>query len=370
MEYERVMAEVDLSALVHNMREITKTLPEGTRIMAVVKADAYGHGAVPVAGALAEAGVDALGVAICEEGVALRESGISIPILILGGVSKEGARQAILHKLTQTVFNLRQAETISEAASALCKNAEVHVKIDSGMARLGFLPDDQGMLDIMLACRMPGILPTGIFSHFAFSDGDSAYTARQYRRFLQAVDNLEKQGQTFLCKHISNSGAILNEPDLSLDMVRAGIILYGVRPPEKHGLDVRPVLSLKSRLVQVNRIKAGESVGYNRTYVTCRETLVGVVPVGYADGYSRLHSNRGTVLIRGRLAPIIGNICMDMFMVDVTEIEGAEAGDEAVLIGRQGALEITAGDLAELTGTIGYEVLCKIGGRVPRKYIN
>lgn len=363
-------AEVDLAAIEHNVRQAIKAVGDTVKVMAVVKANAYGHGLVPVAKAARRAGASSFGVAIPEEGVALRAAGIEEPILILAEVAHEAVPLVIDSGLTATVFSLGSARALSDAAMRRDKTVRVHVKVDTGMNRVGLTPEGTPALINELR-RMPGLDIEGIFTHFAEADNPaSGYTADQLGRFTALLEELEAAGICPPVKHAANSAGVYLYPESHFDMVRVGISLYGLHPSEatKGTVDLRPALSLKARLSFIKNVARGEGVSYGRTYRAPRDTVIATVPAGYGDGYSRLLSNRAEVLIGGRKYPAVGNICMDQFMVDVGPGATAAVGDEVVLIGRQGAEEITADEIAALLGTINYEVVCMINGRVPRVY--
>ncbi|MEW6408851.1 MAG: alanine racemase [Nitrospirota bacterium] len=364
-------AEINLEALSHNLAEVRRMI--GNRgILAVVKASAYGHGAVPVAKRLELERVEAFGVAIFEEGIELREGGISKPIIVLTGLNHDEVESAIHHNLTPVVYNLDSARYISEISDRLGRKTNIHVKVDTGMGRLGFRVDD-AVDAILKISGFNSINIEGILTHFADADlADKEYANLQVKLFREVVDKLSKYGIDIPLHHAANSAAIIDYEPALFDMVRPGIMLYGYFPSNevRRRVDLKPVLSLKSKVISLKRVPAGTSISYGRTFITRRESLIAGIPLGYADGYSRLLSNNGEVLIRGKRAPVAGRICMDIFMADVTDIDGVSEGDEVVLIGKQGNEQITADDIALRTGTISYEVLCSISYRVPRIYIN
>ncbi|MCL6471462.1 MAG: alanine racemase [Firmicutes bacterium] len=363
-------AEIDLSAIKHNVKQARKTIGDKVMIMAVVKANAYGHGAIPVAKAAVEAGATWLGIALPEEGIQLRRSGISQSILILSEPSIDTIPLVLEHNLTSTVFSLRFAEAISSEALLRRQTAKVHVKVDTGMNRVGLTPE-RAVSFIRKVRELPNIEIEGIFTHFAEADNPkSAYTDHQLRRFQTLLEELNNDGICPPIKHAANSAAVYLHPGSYFDMVRIGISMYGLHPSEatKGYVDLKPALSLKARLSFVKELACGESISYNRTYTAARDTRIGTVPAGYGDGYSRLLSNKAEVLIRGRRYPAVGNICMDQFMVDLGPDSCAEADDEVVLVGRQGNEEISVDELASILGTINYEIVCMISARVPRVY--
>ncbi|WP_258358647.1 alanine racemase [Moorella sulfitireducens (nom. illeg.)] len=366
-----VWAEIDLAAIAHNVRAIKKILPPQTEVMAVVKANAYGHGAVPVARTALANGVTWLGVATLDEAMVLREEGITAPVLILGYTPPEDAGRVVAADLSQTVFSLEQARVLDAAAAAAGTRARLHLKIDTGMGRLGFLPD-RAVAEVLAMARLPHVRLEGIFTHFAASDAaDKTYTRRQLDLFQKVIADLEQQGLTFPWRHAANSGAIIDLPETHFNLVRAGIILYGHYPsPEvrKERLDLHPAMTLKTRIVLVKDVPAGAFISYGCTYCTPAPARIATLPIGYADGYSRLLSNRAQILIRGRRAPVVGRVCMDQCMIDVTAIPEARVGDEVVLFGRQGKEILSVEEVAGWMGTINYEILCMISGRVPRVY--
>ncbi|MGI9953170.1 alanine racemase [Moorellaceae bacterium AZ2] len=368
-----VWAEVDLRAIAHNTRQLKNLLAPRTELMAVVKANAYGHGAVPVARTALASGASWLGVATLDEALELRRAGLRAPILILGYLSLEDAPVVVEEGISQTVFNLEQAQALSRAALALGRPARLHLKIDTGMGRLGVFPRDA--VDVARAIlSLPGVVLEGIFTHFANADArDKTYTWQQLNVFGQILNELEQEGIRIPWKHAANSGAILDLPATHFNLVRAGISLYGHYPSEeveRGRLDLRPAMAFKTRVVLIKEVPPGTYISYGCTYCTARSTRVATLPVGYADGFSRLLSNRGEVLVRGRRAPVIGRICMDYCMIDVTAIPGVQAGDEVVLFGRQGETALTAEEVAAWLGTINYEVLCMVSHRVPRVYLS
>ena len=359
-------AEIDLQALTHNYAEVTRRIG-GRKVLAVVKAQAYGHGAVPVARHLAGLGAHMFGVALVEEGKDLRDAGITAPILVMGPVFPEQAEVLIRESLTPVVYSLPVAKALSDAAGSAGRTVPVHVKIDTGMGRIGLTPE--AAVDfITTISTLPGVVVEGLMTHFADADlRDKKFAAVQLDRFESLIGSLEAKGITIPLRHAANSAAVLEYDRALLTMVRPGLMLYGYDPLENRGaVDVRPVLSLVTRIAFVKKVPAGVPISYGRTFVTERESLIATIPIGYADGYSRGLSNRGEAIVRDKRVPVAGRVCMDMTMLDVTGVPGVAAGDEAVLIGSRGNERITADDIAAKTGTIAYEVLCGISGRVPR----
>ena len=362
-------AEIDLNAVAHNIKEAKKKNVPGTKLCAVVKADAYGHGAVPVAKAALAAGADFLAVALLQEAIELRDADIDAPILILGALQEEYAEETVFYGVSQALFTLASAKALSAAAVKLGKKAKVHLAIETGMNRIGVLPEYAGEFAAQVRA-LPGIEIEGVFSHFAMADAkDKAYCREQYAKFQKALFQISAQGIEIPIKHISNSATISEVPEMQLDMVRQGITLYGLWPSEdvEHCLDYQPVMKLKTKIAFIKQIEPGETVGYGRTFTAERTMKIATLPLGYADGISRQLSNRGYVLIRGQKAPIVGRVCMDQFMVDVTEISEVAIGDEVLVFGGQ---EMPIEQVAEWMDTISYEVLCVISKRVPRIYID
>ena len=361
-------AEINLSALRHNISAIKSRVADGAKFCAVVKADAYGHGAIAVAREAVAQGADYLAVAVLSEAVKLREAGFTTPILILGPTQPQEADVVVRYRITQAVFTVEQAAALAAAALRQHTHAKVHLVVDTGMGRIGVRPGNAGAVAAAIA-GLPGIWLEGMFSHFASADSkDKMYAAEQFRRFQEAVAAVEARGIKLELRHIANSAAILEMPETHLDMVRAGIILYGLWPSDEveHVIDLRPVMKVKARLSCVKDYHPGETVSYGRTFMAAREMRVGTLPVGYADGYTRLYAGKAVVEIKGQRVPVVGRICMDQCMVDVTDVNGARVGDEAVLFGSP---TLTADEAAGWLGTINYEVVCMISPRVPRVYV-
>ncbi len=364
-------AEIDLENLRHNLRQFRAHLPSRTRIMAVVKADAYGHGAGEVSRVALKAGADWLGVALWQEGMALRGAGIEAPILVFGTPSPEQAPYFFRYHLTPTVYTLEAARELSREASRRGEEISLHVKVDTGMGRVGIFPDGQAVSFIEALGSLPGLKVEGVYTHFAAADEkDQGYTRSQIRAFQKALADLEEKGLRPPLCHAANSAAALVYPESWLDMVRLGISMYGHYPSAEVDwpLPLKPLLTLKSRIAYVKEVPPQTAISYGCTYRTPVRAQIASIPLGYADGYSRLLSNRGQVLVRGQRAPVVGRVCMDQFLVRVDHIPGAREGDEVVLYGRQGEEEITVEEIAAHLGTINYEVLCAVSKRVPRLY--
>jgi alanine racemase len=364
-------AEIDLDAIAQNAAGLKARAGGRAELMVAVKANAYGHGAVPVARAAMEGGATRLAVHRTLEGVQLRQAGIAAPILIMGYTMPAESGHVVRWDLTPTVNSKPQAEALSEAAVAQRRALPVHVKVDTGMSRYGLLPDE--VLDfVRFLSGLPGLELEGLYSHHSVADlADKAFTRHQFSVYMDVVKRLEEAGFAFPLKHVSNSATTLDLPEMALDMVRCGIALYGLRPSNKvePAIPLRPALALKSRLVRVRTLPAGASISYGRTHITDKPTRVALVPVGYGDGYHRILSNRGRVLIHGWRAPIVGRVCMDQFVVDISHIPAARLHDEVVLIGRQGTEHIPAEEVARWAETINYEVTTSLLPRVVRIYL-
>ncbi len=362
-------AEIDLDAIAYNVRKFKSLVGPDVTVMAVVKANAYGHGDHQVAKAALKAGAGRLAVNRAEEGVALRQKGIEAPILLLGHSLPEQAEEIARYRLTPTVTTKRLARALSAQAEEA--PIPVHVKIDTGMGRFGILPEESVDF-ISFLNSLPGIDVEGLFTHFAVADlADKTYTKRQFKRFLDVVDDLEAKGLLPRILHVCNSAATMDLPEMHLNMVRIGIAMYGLRPSDEvePAFPLRPALTLKSRVARVRKIPKGWGISYGLTFVPPAPMKVALVPVGYGDGYHRLISNRGSVLIHGVRAPIVGRVCMDQFVVDVSHIPDVEEGDEIVLVGSQGKETIPAEEVAEWAETINYEVVTSLLPRVTRKFI-
>ncbi len=362
------IAEIDLDALAFNFRQVEKRIPKGVKILAVVKADAYGHGAIPISKKLEKLGVEYLGVAIPEEGVELRRGGVEKPILILGGIYGSDAETALRFNLTPVIFSQDTLRSISKAAERQKQKVRVHLKVDTGLGRLG-VPFSLWPSFLKELTRFPKIEVEGILSHFSMVD-EEEYTRYQWEQFLEAVNCAEGLGMQCKYVHMASSAALTASSQYFGTLVRPGIMLYGgyPSPAMEKIIPLKPVMTLKTQIHFLKTVPPGFRISYGGTFVTKRESVIATLPIGYADGYSRQLSNRGEVLIRGRRAPVIGKVCMDFIMVDVTDIPNVSIGDEVVLIGRQGGERITAQEIADRAHTISYEVFCSIGKRVPRVY--
>ncbi len=363
-------ATVNLTALAHNLSCIKRYLSPGCEVMAIVKANAYGHGAVETAQALTRQGIERFAVASLDEGIALRQAGLSASIVVLGALFEEQVSDLVAHRLTPVVSDGRILPTLAKAARSHPTSYPIHLKVETGMGRLGFSPEDLlSFLDNPIL-RSP-FQVEGMMTHLADADGaDSDFTERQLGAFRAMLEQIRQRGLSIPLVHMANSAAIVRFPDAHFSLVRPGIMLYGYHtlPATIPAPDLTPVLSLRTTIVQLRTIPRGRTVSYNGTFVAQRPTRIAVLPIGYADGYSRRLSHRGSVLIQGRRAPIVGLVCMDMIMVDVTDLAPVQVGEAVTLIGQQGQESIWADEVADWIGTIPYEVLCGIGSRVPRLY--
>ena len=364
------LLEIDLRNLAYNVRNIKKRLGQKVEFLAVVKADGYGHGACEVSKVVLKNGADSLGVAILEEGIELREKGIKSPIVIICPESYGREKGILKYNLQPTITDFKFAQLLSRKAQRQKKIAGVYIKVDTGMGRYGFLPEEAYDL-VRKIKKLKNIKIKGILSQLSTSDEkDKDFALKQLSSFKQVLDQLEFLNEGKLIKSIANSGAVLDLPETYFNQVRVGLLMYGSYPSEEVSLsiEVKPVLSLKSKILFFKKVKKGTAIGYGKTFVTQRDTKVATVPLGYADGYFRLLSNKGRVLIKGKKVPIIGRVCMDAFMVDVTDVLKVKTGDEVVLIGKQGKEEITVGDVASWAQTFSYEVISRMGRRLPLVY--
>ena len=376
----RTWAEIDLDALARDFQAVREAANPQAKVCCVVKADAYGHGAVRIAREFEGLGADWFAVSNLEEALQLRLGGIQKPILVLGYTPPEEAAALSNHHISQCVYSLDYARDLSRAAEEAGATVNIHVKIDTGMSRLGFYyqdisRDEATVQEVKAACQLPGLHPEGIFTHFAVSDegkaGD-AFTMQQFGCFKEMIEALLREDIDFEVRHCANSAAVFDYPLSHLDMVRAGIVIYGLYPSEelRHKPDLTPVLSLRSVVSHVKTVKPGATISYGRKFTAQKEMKVATVPVGYADGYPRILSAKGAqVLIGGKRCPILGRVCMDQLMADVSALPDVKVGDTVTLIGRDGEEAITADELANLEGSINYEVVCGLSKRVPRVYL-
>jgi alanine racemase len=364
-------AVIDLSALAHNLKAVQQRLSGACELLAVLKADAYGHGALPIARSLAALGVTRFGVASCSEGMALRQGGVGHQILVMGPLFPEQVPALIAHRLTPVISQPDQARALTNVLKPEDLPYPVHIKVETGMGRLGL--DPESVPDFLLGSAFKQALcAEGLMTHLADADNeDERYTQEQLTLLRSLLSRLEASGLKIPAIHAANSAGILAHPSSYLTLVRPGLLLYGYAPHLRLSdrLQLTPVLTLNTRVAQIRMIPAGGSVSYGRSYRTTRPTRVAVLPLGYADGYSRALSNRGAVLVKGQRASIVGRVCMDMTMVDITHIPDIQAGEPVTVLGRQGSEAITAWDLAAWLNTIPYEILCAIGPRIPRTYV-
>lgn len=372
--YQRVWAEVDLDAIWENMVHMKENIAENTKILAVIKTDGYGHGGVPIAKMLEQLDfMFGYAAATYEEAHVLREAGVKKPILILGYTFPYCYEELIREEIRPAVYRRDTVEELAAAAAKVGKKAKVHIKVDTGMGRIGITPDEEGLEFVRFLIEHPELEVEGIFTHFAKSDEtDKTSANHQLELFQDFIKKIQTElGITIPVKHCSNSAAILEMPQANMDMVRAGITTYGLYPSEEVSKDIVPLraaMSLYSHIVYCKTIHAGQSVSYGGLFTAQKDTRVATIPVGYGDGYPRSLSGRGYVLIHGKRAPILGRVCMDQFMVDISEIPGVMEGDKVTLLGVDGTERITAEELGELSGRFNYEFVCDLGKRIPRVY--
>ena len=372
--YSRAYARIDLDAVAYNMEQMKQSLEPQTKMMAVIKADGYGHGAVPIAEMLETKDyLWGFAVATLDEAVVLRTEGVKKPILVLGCVFPDQYLEMLKHDIRMNIYTEEMAEAISRMAAGEGLCAHMHIKLDTGMGRLGFDMSDSSVEAITRISQLPSVEMEGIFTHFAKADEtDKTFTEKQLRDFSEMTERLAENGVRFAYEHCANSAAIIDIKEANFDLVRAGISTYGLYPSEevnKENVKLKPAMALKSHVAFVKEIHEGTPISYGGTFVSEKKMRIATIPVGYADGYPRSLSNKGWVLIRGKKAPIVGRICMDQFMVDVTDIDGVSFGDTVTLIGRDGNETITVEELGELSGRFNYEFVCDLGKRIPRVYV-
>ena len=367
------VAEIDLAALRYNYHQVTKLSDSSRKFLAIVKANAYGHGAVKISQELEKCGVDFLGVAMCEEAAELRKAGIKSSILVMGGIFHNQSDDVFKYDLIPVIFDMESARSLNARAAQNGIKLKVHVKLDTGMGRVGILPSDvEAFFSSIKDCHQLQV--DGLLTHLAIADATddtaTSFTCGQIDTFTSLVKKVKEMGFSPTCLHLANSAAIIRKLDPCFNLVRPGIMLYGICPSPSLLIDLKPVLSLKTKIIALKKVPKGCSISYRRTFISERESLIATLPIGYADGYSRQFSNRSTVVIHGRRAPVAGVVCMDMTMVDVTDIPAVNLHDEVVLLGAQGSQSINAQELAEMAHSIPYEILCGISSRVPRQYLN
>lgn len=365
-------AEINLDNLRHNFREVKK-LVKDKKIFGVIKADGYGHGVIEIARVLKQEGVDAFAVAVITEAIELRRNGFMEEILVLGYTPSTFSDTIVENNISQTIFDYESAKSLSKEAKKQEKIAKIHIKIDTGMGRIGLLDNDNIVKEIEEIKALPNIKIEGIFSHFSTSDEkDKTFSYNQLEKFNSVIKKLEKGKIDIKTKHMSNSGAIVDIEEAYFDAVRPGILLYGYYPSDevrKERINLKPVMTLKTNIVHIKEIEKGTPISYGRKYIAKSKIKVATIPIGYADGFSRLFFNKGNVIINGILCPVIGTICMDQCMVDISGCENVKINDEVIVIGESKGINLNADIVAKALGTISYEILCMISKRVPRVYI-
>ena len=379
-----VRAEIDLKAIAHNIKELRRITHPDARLMGVVKANGYGHGAIEVAQCALQNGAEILGVARIEEGIQIREAGIEVPILIFGYTLPELTADLFEYDLTQTVYTYTSAQVLSRTATSLKKKIKIHLKVDTGMGRLGLLPQNfqrdnsdalnaDAIEETLAIAGLDGLELEGIFTHFATADSaDKTYAEDQLDLFMNFLNRLRKAGLEPPVRHAANSAALIDMPQSHLDMVRPGIASYGLYPSDevnKKHVSLKPAMALKARIIHLKKVPAGFKVSYGSTHETPKATTIATIPIGYADGLNRLLSSSGQMLVHGQRAPIIGRVCMDLTMLDLGRIDNVQMGDEVVIFGQQGSDSITIDEIASSLNTINYEIVSTITTRVPRVYL-
>ncbi len=372
VQFDRTKVVINLDNIRYNVNELKKKVDPASKIMFVIKADGYGHGAVRIMEYLGES-VDAYGVAVINEAVALRENGCGKLILILGYTPKSCLKHVIMYNISQTVTDYETARLLSEEAVRQGVNARIHIKLDTGMGRIGFLPGNESVETIRKISELPNIIMEGCFTHFSKADEkELSYTEKQYETYIEMLEKLERAGVTFELKHACNSAAVIQFPKADLDMVRLGIASYGLYPSEdidKSVIELRPAMEWKTIISYIKTVEPGTRISYGGTYTADSIRRIATVPVGYADGYPRALSNIGRVIVNGISAPIVGRVCMDQFMIDVTDIPDVKVEDSVTLVGRDGNELISVEEIADYGNSLNYEVICDVGKRVPREYI-
>ncbi len=373
-EIRPVWAEINLDNLAYNIKEVKKNIKKDTIITAIVKANGYGHGSVEISKVFLENGADRLAVAILAEAIELRNSKIKEPILILGYTPPSQYKKIIEYDLIQTIYNYEDAKILSEIAVKLNKLVRVHIKIDSGMGTVGFLPNKESVEDIMKISKLKNINIEGIYTHFAKADeADKSYTRQQYKSYADILEKLENKGLEIEIKHVSNSATIIDLPDLNLNMVRAGIMIYGLYPSDevnKETIKLKPAMTLKTKISHLKILEKDVGISYGQIFRTKRKSRIATLPIGYADGFTRILTGKAEVFINGKRAKVVGKICMDQCMVDVTDIEDVKLGDEVIIFGYGDEGYPHVNEIAEKLDTINYEIVCMVGRRVPRVYIS
>ena len=367
-----VWAEINLDNLANNIREVRRVTNPKTKVSAVIKADGYGHGAVAIAQTLLENGADRFAVATLSEALQLRKEFKETQIMVLGYTPEHLAQEIIQNNIIQTIYSLEQAKEFSKVAKQLNKNIVVHIKIDSGMNRLGMLCSEDTVNTVLDISKLDNLVIEGIYTHFAAADElDKTYTKMQVEKFSKIVEQIDKKGLSIPIKHVSNSAAIIDMPEFNFDMVRAGIMLYGLYPSQSvnhERVNLKEVMCLKAKIARVKEIEAGSGISYGLTYKCEHKTKIATLPIGYADGYTRMLSNKAKVLVKNKIVPVLGNICMDQCIIDVTNLD-VKMGDEVVLYGGDNKDGISIDSVANLLNTISYEIVCMVDKRVPRVYL-
>lgn len=370
--FRPVWAEINLDNIAYNMQQIRK-LAKSKELIGVVKADAYGHGAIDITPVLLENGASRLAVAVISEAIELRKSGIKCPIMILGLTPETLSEELINYDIEPAVSSYEYAYTLSELAKKKNKNVKIHIVVDTGMGRIGFLPCKESIEDIYKISRLPNIEIEGLFSHFCTADeADKEYSRMQFEKYNWFCEQVNERNIKVNMRDIANSAAIIDLQDTHYDGARPGIILYGYYPSNevnKSALSIKPALTWKANIVHIKTLDKDQYIGYGRKFKTERKSVIATLPVGYADGYTRMMSGKAKVIINGKFAPVVGNICMDQCMVDITDIEGVKVGDEVILLGADENIKFDADDIAPMLGTINYEIICMISKRVPRVYV-
>ncbi len=367
-----VWAEINLDHLKHNLLEVRRIIKKNTMICAVIKADAYGHGAKEIVNTLIDNGADRFAVATLSEGIQLRRSGLKLPIMIFGYTPVEYWEKVLQYNLIQTIYTLEQARALSEFTNSSNQKIKIHLKIDTGMSRLGFIIGPDTLDKVKEVCQLPGLEVEGIYTHFAVADEtDKTYTYEQFNRFMELIAQLERDGFKIPIKHASNSAAIIELPEMNLDMVRPGIMLYGLYPSrfvDHERVNLKQVMTLKAKAAQIKELPPNQGISYGLIYHTKERQKIMTLPIGYADGFTRLLTNQAQVIVAGKKAPVVGRICMDQLMVDVTGID-VEMGQEVIIISDDPEIGNMVDELAEKLQTINYEIVCMIGRRVPKAYM-
>lgn len=369
-----VWAEINLDNLAHNIKEVRKHTKKNSMVTAVVKANGYGHGSVDIANTFLKNGADRLAVAMLTEAIELRKSGIKSPILILGYTPTTQFDMVIKYDLIQTIYNYEDAKILSQVAVEMGKDAIIHIKLDTGMSRIGFLPGEKTTEEILKISNLKNIYIEGMYTHFAKADEkDKTHVKVQFEKYMMVVKDLEDKGLDIKIKHVSNSASIIDLPDYNLDMVRAGIMIYGFYPSnevDKENINLKPAMNLKARVSHIKMVSKGTGISYGQIFKTEKKSKIATLPLGYADGFTRLLTEKAEVYVKGKRVNVVGKICMDQCMIDVTEIEDIDIGDEVVIFGYGEEGYPHADELAEKIGTINYEIVCMVGRRVPRVYVS